>query len=116
MPHPDTAAENAGPAFVTGAGRARETTGPGVRRQVLAHGPALMLTRVVFETGGVGARHQHPHAQRSDVESGAFAHTSGGETRVLGVGDSCYVPPLARHGVVCTAAEVLVDAFTPPPR
>ena len=113
MPHADTAAENAWPAFVTGADRAWETTGPGVRRQVLAHGPELMLTRVAFETGGMGARHQHSHAQLSYVESGAFAYTIGAETRILGVGDSCYVPPLAWHGVVCTAAGVLVDAFTP---
>ncbi|WP_332875067.1 cupin domain-containing protein [Hymenobacter siberiensis] len=34
-------------------------------------------------------------------------------TRTLGMGDSCYVPPLAWHSVVCTAAGILVDAFTP---
>ncbi|WP_226163660.1 cupin domain-containing protein, partial [Hymenobacter terricola] len=65
------------------------------------------------ETGSVGARHQHPHAQLSYVESGAFEYTIGEETRTLQVGDSCYVPPLAWHGVVCTEAGVLVDAFTP---
>jgi quercetin dioxygenase-like cupin family protein len=90
-----------------------ETTGPGVRRKVLAHGPDLMLTRVAFEAGGVGARHQHPHAQLSYVEGGVFAYTIGEETQTLRVGDSCYVPPLAWHGVVCLEAGVLVDAFTP---
>ncbi|MDO7848207.1 cupin domain-containing protein [Hymenobacter sp. M29] len=90
-----------------------ETTGPGVRRKVLAHGPDLMLTRVAFETGSVGARHHHPHAQLSYVESGAFDYTIGEATQTLRVGDSCYVPPLAWHGVVCLEAGVLVDAFTP---
>lgn len=101
------------PAFVTDADAAWETTGPGVRRKVLAHGPDLMLTRVAFETGGVGARHQHPHAQLSYVESGTFEYTIEAETHTLQPGDSCYVPPLAWHGVTCTEAGVLVDAFTP---
>jgi quercetin dioxygenase-like cupin family protein len=100
-------------AFVSDLVAAWETTGPGVRRKVLAHGPDLMLTRVAFETGGVGARHQHPHAQLSYVESGTFTYTIGEETQTLHPGDSCYVPPLAWHGVVCLAAGVLVDAFTP---
>ncbi|MGY3087689.1 quercetin dioxygenase-like cupin family protein [Hymenobacter sp. UYAg731] len=101
------------PAFVTDADATWETTGPGVRRKVLAHGPDLMLTRVAFETDGVGARHQHPHAQLSYVESGAFKYTIEAETQTLRSGDSCYVPPLAWHGVTCTEAGVLVDAFTP---
>lgn len=101
------------PAFVADSAAAWETTGPGVRRKVLAHGSDLMLTRVVFETAAVGARHQPPHAQISYVESGMFEYTIEAETRTLRAGDSCYVPPLAWHGVVCTEAGVLVDAFTP---
>lgn len=111
MPLPP--AETAQPAFVADAQAAWETTGPGVRRKLLAHGPDLMLTRVAFETGSIGALHQHPHAQLSYVESGAFEYTIGEATRTLGMGDSCYVPPLAWHSVVCTAAGILVDAFTP---
>jgi quercetin dioxygenase-like cupin family protein len=99
--------------FVPDAAAAWEPTGPGVRRKVLAHGRDLMLTRVAFETGGVGARHQHLHAQLSYVESGAFAYTIEAEVQTLRAGDSCYVPPLAWHGVVCLEAGVLVDAFTP---
>ena len=101
------------PSFVPDAQAEWETTGPGVRRKVLAHGPDLMLTRVAFETGGVGARHHHPHAQLSYVESGVFNYTIAEETQTLRPGDSCYVPPLAWHGVLCHEAGVLVDAFTP---
>jgi quercetin dioxygenase-like cupin family protein len=101
------------PAFVSDAQADWETTGSGVRRKVLAHGPDLMLTRVAFETGSVGARHQHPHAQLSYVESGAFAYSIEAETQTLRAGDSCYVPPLAWHGVECLEEGVLVDAFTP---
>lgn len=90
-----------------------QVVGPGVRRKVLAHGPDLMLVRVAFETGSVGATHQHPHAQLSYVESGEFAYTIGAETRIMRTGDSCYVPGNINHGVVCQAAGVLVDSFTP---
>ena len=99
--------------FVTDGQAEWELTGPGVRRKVLAHGSDLMLTRVAFETGGIGTMHNHPHAQLSYVESGAFDYTIGEETQMLRPGDSCYVPPLAWHGVVCREAGVLVDAFTP---
>ncbi|MDO7853298.1 cupin domain-containing protein [Hymenobacter convexus] len=101
------------PSFVPDGRAEWETTGPGVRRKVLAHGPDLMLTRVAFGAGAVGAVHNHPHAQLSYVESGAFDYTIAEETQTLRAGDSCYVPPLAWHGVVCLEAGVLVDAFTP---
>ena len=101
------------PSFVPDAQAAWETTGPGVRRKVLAHGPDLMLARVAFETGGVGVRHHHPHAQLSYIESGVFDYTIAEVTQTLRPGDSCYVPPLAWHGVRCIEAGVLVDAFTP---
>ena len=110
---PSPTSTPAAPVFAADAAAAWETTGPGVRRKVLAHGPDLMLTRVAFEAGAIGARHQHPHAQLSYVESGVFAYTIEAETRTLRVGDSCYVPPRAWHGVACTEAGVLVDAFTP---
>ena len=110
---PAAVATSSTPAFVADDSAACETTGPGVRRKVLAHGPGLMLNRVAFEIGGIGARHQHPHAQLSYVESGVFEYAIEDDTRTLGAGDSCYVPPLAWHGVMCTEAGVLVDAFTP---
>lgn len=110
---PSANSASAIPAFVADDSAVWETTGPGVRRKVLAHGPDLMLTRVAFETGSIGPRHQHPHAQLSYVESGMFEYTIEAETRTLRAGDSCYVPPLAWHGVVCREAGVLVDAFTP---
>ncbi|GAA4381467.1 cupin domain-containing protein [Hymenobacter koreensis] len=87
--------------------------GEGVKRQVLAYGPELMLVKVAFETGGIGAEHQHPHTQISYVESGEFAYTIAGETRVLRTGDSCFVPGHTLHGVTCLQAGVLLDAFNP---
>lgn len=110
MPTPDL---QTSPSFVADDQAPWQELGVGVRRKVLAHGPDLMLVRVAFEAGSVGATHQHPHAQISYVESGEFAYTIGTEMQILRVGDSCYVPGDTDHGVVCQVAGVLVDAFTP---
>jgi quercetin dioxygenase-like cupin family protein len=90
-----------------------EPTEPGVKRQILAHGRDLMLVRVVFEAGAIGAEHKPPHAQNSCVESGRFEITIAGETRVLGQGDSFYVPGNVLHGAKALEAGCLIDAFNP---
>jgi quercetin dioxygenase-like cupin family protein len=99
--------------FVDAAALAWQTTAPGVERQVLAHSPALMLVRVRFGAGAVGAPHQHPHRQASYVAEGAFEVEVGGERRVLRAGDSFVVEPDVVHGVVALEAGMLVDVFTP---
>lgn len=90
-----------------------EPTDPGIKRQILAHGPELMLVRVMFEAGAVGPEHRHPHVQNSYVESGRFEITISGETRELGPGDSFYVPGNVLHGAKALEAGSLIDAFNP---
>jgi quercetin dioxygenase-like cupin family protein len=90
-----------------------ETTGPGVRRQVLGHGSDLMLVRVDFEDGAVGALHHHPHRQVTWVAAGAFDVSVGGETRLLRTGDCFFVSADIEHGVVAREAGTLIDVFTP---
>ncbi|OON69827.1 cupin domain-containing protein [Hymenobacter sp. CRA2] len=107
------AAEYASVLFHAGHGLQLEPVAEGVRRQVLAYGPELMLVRVAFEAGAVGAEHQHPHAQTSYVESGEFEYTIAGETRVLRPGDSCFVPGNTLHGTTCRQPGVLLDSFSP---
>jgi quercetin dioxygenase-like cupin family protein len=99
--------------FVRGAERAWEPAGEGVRRQVLGHDEAMMMVRVEFVAGAVGAAHSHPHRQATLVESGRFDVTVGGETRTLAAGDGFFVPPEVVHGVTALDAGVLVDVFTP---
>lgn len=102
-----------GAPFAHGVGTPWEPTDPGVRRQILAHGPDLMLVRVVFEAGAIGPLHQHPHAQNSYVESGRFEITIAGDTRTLAAGDSFYVPGNVIHGAKALEAGSLIDAFNP---
>ena len=100
-------------AFLAGANVAKEDLGGGIARQILGHGPDLMVVRVAFEAGSVGAVHAHPHSQSTYVESGRFEVVIDGETRVLGAGDGFYVAPHLDHGAVCLEAGVLIDTFSP---
>src|SRR6478672_6702295 len=85
----------------------------GVRRQILGHGPDLMLVRVEFEAGAVGALHHHPHRQVCYVAAGRFGVTIDGERAELGVGDSFSVAADKVHGGVAREACTLIDAFAP---
>lgn len=87
--------------------------GGGVKRKILCWDESVMLVRVVFETGGIGAPHQHPHIQCTLVASGKFEMTIGGEKRVLSAGDSFIVPTNVVHSALCLEAGELVDTFTP---
>lgn len=101
------------PTFVLSSQLPWETVGEGVTRQVLTHEASLMLVRVRFAAGAVGALHQHRHTQLTYVESGVFRCTVGEQERQLRAGDSFYAPSNVWHGVVCEEAGSLVDAFSP---
>ena len=49
-----------------------EPAGEGVVRQVMAYDGQIMLVKVKFETGAVGAPHTHYHSQASYIGSGKF--------------------------------------------
>src|SRR5262245_27145207 len=85
----------------------------GITRQLLGHDPHLMLVRVTFAKGAVGAQHSHPHRQVTYVESGLFDITIDDRTHTIGAGDCYFVPPDTRHGAIAREAGVLIDVFTP---
>jgi quercetin dioxygenase-like cupin family protein len=89
------------------------TNDAGVRRQILGHGPDLMMVRVDFEPGAVGALHHHPHRQVSYVVAGRFEVTVDDERTELGPGDCFFVTADRVHGVVAREAGTLIDVFTP---
>jgi quercetin dioxygenase-like cupin family protein len=86
---------------------------PKIKRQIYGYNHELMMVKVVFETGGIGTVHQHPHTQVTYVESGKFEMTIGDETVILTKGDGYFVPPHIPHGCICLEAGMLVDSFSP---
>ncbi len=90
-----------------------EPAGEGIQRKILTYDEQVMMVRVAFEAGAVGAAHSHPHIQCSLVEQGVFDITIAGRTERLRQGDSFLVPSNAVHGAVAVEAGVLLDVFTP---
>ncbi|WP_179381446.1 cupin domain-containing protein [Jannaschia marina] len=87
--------------------------GDGVKRQVLADHPDLMVVSFRFEADAEGALHRHPHVQSTYVKSGAFEFTVDGTATTVRAGDSFVIPSEALHGCRCLEAGELVDCFTP---
>lgn len=90
-----------------------ESVGEGVKRKIMSYDANVMMVKVAFETGGVGAPHSHMHTQMSYVASGVFSIIIGDQTRTIRKGDAFYIPPNVWHGAVCLEAGELVDVFTP---
>jgi quercetin dioxygenase-like cupin family protein len=90
-----------------------ETVEKGVQRKIMGYGEQLMMVKVKFEAGALGAIHEHHHIQVTYVESGSFVMTIGNETKIINQGDGYYVPAHVLHGVVCTSPGILIDVFTP---
>ena len=90
-----------------------ENPAPGITRQIMAYDGQLMMVKVLFDTGAIGAMHEHYHSQATYVVSGKFELTIGGQKKVLSAGDGYYVAPDELHGCVCLEAGILIDTFSP---
>ncbi|MEO0899519.1 MAG: cupin domain-containing protein [Bacteroidota bacterium] len=90
-----------------------EQIDPKLKRQVHGFDDKIMLVKVEFEVGGIGALHSHHHSQVTYVESGEFEMTIGEEVRIIKGGDSYYIPPFITHGCKCLKKGVLIDVFSP---
>ena len=73
----------------------------------------VMMVKVKFEKGAVGAAHTHYHTQVTYVASGKFEFTINGETKVVSAGDALYMEPDVKHGCKCLEPGLLIDCFSP---
>ncbi len=90
-----------------------ETTGPGVRRQIMGYDGQIMLVKVHFDKGAEGQMHEHFHSQTTYVVSGKFKSIIGDKSAIIGPGDGYYVAPDELHGCICLEEGVLIDVFSP---
>lgn len=90
-----------------------ERVGQGVERKILAADGKLMAVEVHFQKGGMGALHTHPHEQISYIVKGSFEFNLDGMIETIKAGDSYYVSPDVRHGVMALEDSVILDIFTP---
>ena len=87
--------------------------GGGVSRQILGYNDNIMMVKVIFTKGAIGAMHTHPHSQTTYCAAGSFDFSIGEETKTIKEGDATYIPHGMQHGVVCLQAGVLIDTFNP---
>ena len=90
-----------------------EIVAPGVKRKIMGYDQHLMVLKIAFESGGVGAVHSHFHTQVTHIESGLFEVEVNGIKKKLRAGDGFFIPPNVPHGIVCLEAGTLIDAFSP---
>ena len=99
--------------FIFESGTPWHDAGGGVVRQILGYNDNIMMVKVSFKKGQVGAMHSHPHTQVTYVASGAFEFTVGDVTKIVRAGDALYKQPNIEHGCVCLEDGVLIDCFNP---
>ena len=85
----------------------------GVVRQIMGYNDDIMVVKVKFEKGAVGAVHHHIHSQVTYVESGKFEFIINGVKKIVSAGDCLYKEPDAVHGCVCLEPGMLIDCFSP---
>ena len=90
-----------------------EQLGPGLSRQILGWDNQIMMVKVKFEKGAIGAPHTHFHTQTTFCHSGKFEFTIDGEKHVIEAGDGLYIAPNLLHSAVCLEAGVVLDVFSP---
>jgi quercetin dioxygenase-like cupin family protein len=86
---------------------------PGLRRQVLAHTPAMMLVRHTMTKGWHGAVHAHPHEQLVYVISGRIGVSANGASFEASTGQSFIVGSNVEHMATALEDSVVLDVFTP---
>ena len=87
---------------------------PGLWRRTLSYGQRLMVVQVTLEEGVVVSAHSHPHEQITYVIEGRLSMEVGGQTHVLGSGDSLLLPGDVEHGATAIERTLVIDTFSPP--
>jgi quercetin dioxygenase-like cupin family protein len=86
---------------------------PGLKRQVLAHSPAMMLVRHQMRKGWCGAAHAHTHEQLVYVVSGCLQVIVDGVSLNVAAGESFIVASNIQHQATALEDSVVLDIFTP---
>ena len=90
-----------------------EELGGGVSRKFLGYDNQIMMVRVKFDTGALGAPHQHFHTQATYCASGKFEFEIDGVKKIVEAGDGVYIEPNLLHSAVCLEEGELIDTFSP---
>jgi quercetin dioxygenase-like cupin family protein len=90
-----------------------ESIADGLKRKMLGYNKDLMMVKIFFDKGAIGALHSHPHTQTSYIEKGKFEVFIGSEIKTLSEGDGFFVPPDIEHSVKALEEGIIIDVFNP---
>ncbi len=90
-----------------------EDLGGGVQRQFLGFDNQIMMVKVKFDKGALGAPHDHFHTQSTYCAKGKFEFVIDGETKIVTAGDGVYIEPNLVHSAKCLEEGILIDVFSP---
>lgn len=90
-----------------------EDLGGGVQRQFLGYDNQIMMVKVKFDKGALGAPHQHFHTQSTYCSKGKFEFVIDGVVKIVEAGDGVYISPNLLHSATCLEEGILIDVFSP---
>lgn len=85
----------------------------GVMGKYLGSGKKMNVMHWNFEDGVSLPEHSHESEQFGYIITGKFKVTIGGETEILGAGDSYFVPSNAPHAFEAIGKTEAIDVFSP---
>ena len=90
-----------------------EDLGGGVQRKFLGFDNQIMMVKVKFDKGAVGAPHEHFHTQATYCAKGKFEFVIDGQKQIVKEGDGVYIEPNLLHSATCLEEGILIDVFSP---
>ena len=99
--------------FIFAEGKEWEPAGEGVVRQIMGYNDDIMVVKVKFEKGAVGAVHHHIHSQVTYVESGKFEFTINGVKQSISIPGSRHTQPCTASGSLYRQSPADTIFFTP---
>jgi quercetin dioxygenase-like cupin family protein len=87
---------------------------PGIVRKTLVEGEKMMICEFTLEAGSEIPTHSHSHEQVGYILEGRLRLTIGGESRLVGPGDSYAAPPNVPHHAQVFERAIVIDTFSPP--
>jgi quercetin dioxygenase-like cupin family protein len=83
-----------------------------VSRRVM-HTPAMTIIQLSYKQGGIVPLHHHVHEQVTMVLSGSVQMKMGGQSVIVGAGESLAVPSNAPHLAEALEDSTVVEVFVP---
>jgi quercetin dioxygenase-like cupin family protein len=83
-----------------------------VSRRVM-HTPAMTIIQLSYKEGGIVPLHHHVHEQVTMVLSGSVQMKMGGQSVIVGAGESLAVPSNAPHLAEALEDATVIEVFVP---